>query len=234
MTKRPTQTSLPPNQAPHLTVCPLADPCTIVARLPRAARNWAPFVKPTESNYMAKFTTLDRTEGHDYGNVYFRQPCGDAQRLVIGVSRTNVKMLDALSKQFSTPNYFILYVLLISHAGYKPGRYSSPRITKHEDLQMFIWTFQEFFEGDGRHHIWIGSPDGCDLLVYDQHDVIFAYGNLDAFELVLKDHGFAESEFWFPVPHSHSFDPANAATEDDLMGYFEWTYSELEEQDEWD
>ena len=186
---------------------------------------------------MAKFAALNETGedvGYDYGNVYFRQPSGNSERLVIGPSNSQVKLLDSLAATFPSQRYFILYVLLISHASRQPGRYQSPIIASHEDLQLFIWTFQEFFEGDGRHHIWIGSPDSGDLLIYDQHDVIFGYGNLAAFESVLQSQGFRNEDFWFPSPHSHSFDPANVNSEDQLMKYFEWQYFELKPADKWD
>ncbi len=184
-----------------------------------------------------KFGTLD-SQGeavvHDYGNLYFRQPCGDGERLVIGPKSSQVKLLDELAATFATQRYSILYVLLLAHAGRTPGRYQSPLIGSHEDLQLFIWTFQTFFEGDGRHHLWIASPDSSDLLVYDQHDVIFAYGDLDAFETVLKSHQYQDKEFWFPSPHTHGYDPANAQAEDELLSFFEWQYFDLQPGDEWD
>lgn len=184
----------------------------------------------------AKFQTLDgygNPVGYDYGNYYFRQPCGDGERLVIGPTEKQVRLLDQLAAVFPTQRYYILYILLLSHAGRTPGRYQSQLIDCHEDLQLFIWTFQTFFEGDGRHHIWIASPDSPSLLVYDQHDVIFAYGNLDAFETVLKNREFRKKEFWFPSPHIHGYDPANLNAEDELMSYFEWRYFELQPGDDW-
>ena len=171
---------------------------------------------------------------HDYGNIYFRQPCGDGERLVIGPTDKQVKLLDELAAGFPGQRYYILYILLLSHAGRSPGRYQSPLIESHDDLQLFIWTFQNFFEGDGRHHVWIASPDSPNLLVYDQHDVIFAYGDLDIFESILNNHHFENKEFWFPSPHAHGYDPANVNTENELMSYFEWQYFELQSGDEWD
>jgi hypothetical protein len=185
---------------------------------------------------MAKFSTFDAVGNaieHDYGNIYFRQPCGDSERLVIGPTDSQIKLLDVLSATYPSQRFYVLYVLLLSHAGRSLGRYQSPIIENHEDLQLFIWTFQNFFEGDGRHHLWIGSPDSADLLVYDQHDVIFAYGGLEAFESALTNDGFKQQEFWFPSPHSHSYDPSNVNAEDELMAYFDWTNFELQAGDEW-
>ncbi len=102
-----------------------------------------------------KFGTLDLHGGsvaHDYGNIYFRQPCGDGERLVIGPTNSKVKLLDELAATFSTQRYFVLYILLLSHAGRSIGRYQSPLIDRLKELQSFIWRFREFLEGDGRHH----------------------------------------------------------------------------------
>ena len=93
---------------------------------------------------------------------------------------------------------------------------------------------QEFLEGDGRHHLWISSPHTHDLLIYDQHDVIFAYGSIDRFEKVLDQRDFRREEFWFPSPHTHSFPPSNVNSEDELMQYFDWQFFALQDGDEWD
>ena len=72
------------------------------------------------------------------------------------------------------------------------------------------------------------------MLVYDQHNVIFAYGSLDAFEAELGDRGFEIADFWFPAPHVHAYHPENGRAEDQLMSYFEWAHLELQPGDEWD
>jgi hypothetical protein len=185
---------------------------------------------------MPKFGTFDPHGDpvvHDYGNVFFRQPCGGGERLVIGPTGKQMKLLDELAATFPTQRYYVLYILLLSHAGRSPGRYQSPLINSHEALQLFVSTFQKFFEGDGRHHLWIASPDSSDLLVYDQHDVVFAYGNLNVFESILDKDDYEYKEFWFPSPHAHGYDPANVNAEDDLMSYFDWKYFELQPGDEW-
>lgn len=185
---------------------------------------------------MAKFLSFDAAGNeveHDYGNVFFRQPSGGGERLVIGPSGSQVKLLDELAATFPAERYFILYVLLMSHGSRAPGRYQSPVLHSHEELQLFIWTFQEFFEGDGRHHVWIGDPESNNLLIYDQHNVIFAYGDLDAYQKVLATRGFEHSDFWFPSPHVHQFHPANADAEDELMSYFAWRHFPLQPGDEW-
>lgn len=171
---------------------------------------------------------------HDYGDRYFRQPCGDSQRLVIGPSTDQTDCLAELAAEFECSAYYVLYVLLLSHSNRQPGRYASPPFESIYDLRVFLSKFGDFFETDGRHHVWIAAADSPDLLVYDQHNVIFAYGGIDRFEGILNDRGFVVEEFWFPVPHSHSYPPEHASDEDELMAYCPWQHSPLQPGDEWD
>ncbi|WP_308990288.1 hypothetical protein [Roseibacillus persicicus] len=171
---------------------------------------------------------------HDYGSIYFREPCGSSERLVIGASKKQISLLDKLSRCFPTEETFALYVLRVSRLGHHSGRYQSPLFQTHEDLQIFLYTFQEYFESDGRHHLWIGAPDGSAMLILDQHDVIFAYGDLDAFERILHAEGYMPKDFWFPAPHGHSYNPENDKHEDEIMSHFDWTRTDLQEGDDWD
>ncbi|MGC1274983.1 MAG: hypothetical protein WBC44_14860 [Planctomycetaceae bacterium] len=177
--------------------------------------------------------TLDGAHApHDYRNRFYRQPTSDPDRLVIGASGSNVDLLGTLAARFAEQPYFVLYVLLVSHTEHKLGRYQSPSLS-FEELWAFLDQHREFLEGDGRHHVWVGSP-GADLLVYDQHDLIFAYGSLDAFEDVLLNRGFTEEEFWIPAPHSHSFPPANIPRQEALLDHFPWQHFDLQPGDEWE
>ena len=170
---------------------------------------------------------------HDYGVIYFREPCGDSERLVLGASKKQIALLDKLSASFPSEQTYALYVLLVSHLGHSRGRYQSPLFQTHEDLQVFLYTFQEYFESDGRHHLWIGTPDGSAMLVFDQHDVIFAYGDLNTYEKILIKEGYTPKEFWFPSPHGHSYNPENDKYEDEIIGHFDWVRTDLQGRDEW-
>ena len=188
------------------------------------------------SPFPAKFCHLNSSGdhvSHDYGNTFFVQPCGNYQRLVIGPSSGHLELLSALAAEFGTQQYYVLYVLLHSHSGNLPGRYQSPPIQSLFELQTFLNEFGSFIENDGRHHFWVGSIDGSNMLVYDQHNVIFAYGSIAKYQKILEARGYTKHEFWFPSPHSHSYSPDNADTEDRLLAYFPWQRTELQEGDEW-
>lgn len=186
--------------------------------------------------YTAKFCHLENGEQvpHDYGNVFFEQPCGSSTRLVIGPSSGQIALMTELSAELKGDPWFILYVLLVPRVGNRePGRYQSPGFTTHAELSSFLSAFRGFFEGDGRHHVWVGSASNDGLLVYDQHDVVFAYGPLNQYRSILVSHGFRESSFWFPSPHSHSYSADNDAEEERLMAELEWRHSPLQKGDEW-
>src|SRR5262245_36592712 len=107
-----------------------------------------------------KFARLedDQWVAHDYGNRYFLQPCGQATRLVVGPSSGHVELVLELSRQLAGQPWAVLYVLLVPRTGdRKPGRYQSPPFESHAALTDFLSSFAEFFEGDGRHHVWVGS-----------------------------------------------------------------------------
>ena len=186
---------------------------------------------------MGKLDVLNKSKDwipYEYGNVLFRQPTSSGERLVIGPSGGHGEVMLALANTWGNQQFYVLYVLLISHSGAETGRYQSPLIECFEDLQAFFHTHQRFLESDGRDHIWIGSPSKDGLLVYDQHNVIFAYGDLARYEQILISRGFSRGEFWFPVPHSHSYPTTNIQCEEELLRHFAWQRSPLQEGDEWD
>jgi hypothetical protein len=185
----------------------------------------------------AKFCRPENEEHipHEYGDLYFEQPCGDGSRLVIGPSHGHVNLLAELSGELRGNPWFVLYVLLVPRQGNRePGRYQSEPFESHAALASILQIFRAFFEGDGRHHVWVGSVANDGLLVYDQHDVIFAYGPLDRFRASLRSHGLRESEFWFPSPHVHAYMPENDAEEERLTAEVEWERFPLQPGDEWD
>jgi hypothetical protein len=171
---------------------------------------------------------------HDYGNLYFEQPCGQSTRLVIGPSTNHVKLMTDLATELEGHPWFVLYVLLVPRRGnHEQGRYQSPPIETHSELSAFLSAFHSFFESDGRHHVWVGSAAQDGMLVYDQHNVIFAYGPIERYKSILVSRGFRDSEFWFPYGHSHSYLPENDSEEDRLLAEYRWRRTSLQPGDEW-
>lgn len=94
-------------------------------------------------------------------------------------------------------------------------------------MESFLLEFKDFFESDGRHHVWVMSLPGSSTLVYDHHNVIYAYGPLDEFTEILKSNGFHQNGISFPAPHSHNYNPENDDAEERVVQHWAWIQSPL-------
>lgn len=183
-----------------------------------------------------KFTVLDEhfNERHyDYGNIYQIEETSTGNRLKIGPSNNQIALLLKLADCLDPP-YYILYVLIVTRTGQEYGRYESPEIDTPKELSAFFDEYKDFLETDGRHHIWIGTIDHSGLLVYDQHNVIFAYGDLDKYIRILKDAHFTENDFDFPDNHCHHFHAENDISGEQILKHWHWEIYPLAENDEYD
>ena len=100
-------------------------------------------------------------------------------------------------------------------------------------METFLNLFRDYLESDGRHHIWITSLPTSSTLVYENHNVIYAYGPLEEFEQVLIKRGLTECEVQFPVPHVHNYHSAFDADECEIMTYWKWGYFPLVEHEDY-
>lgn len=77
------------------------------------------------------------------------------------------------------------------------------------------------------------STDSSSILVYDNHNVIYAYGPLDAFERILLAQGLARAEnVAFPVPHMHRYNVEFDEQAKSLLSYWNWIHFPLQESDD--
>jgi hypothetical protein len=126
----------------------------------------------------------------------------------------------------------ILYVLLVSRRNNDLGRYQCPSPCRREEMESFLREFKEYFESDGRHHIWVASIPASATLVYDQHNVIYAYGPLAQFKKILLGEGLTENPISFPAPHAHNYNPQFDGQEQEVLEYCHWRKSPLTPNDE--
>ncbi len=122
--------------------------------------------------------------------------------------------------------------MLLSRCGdHAEGRYQCPEPVDAAELTRFFGRYGPYFEGDGRHHVWILSVPTNGLLVYDHHNVIYAYGPLAQFEAELRRRRFSSRPVRFPVPHTHHYCEEFDDTEQQLMQHWRWKHFPLRDQD---
>ena len=173
---------------------------------------------------------LDSTAEFTFPNVWRREEHPDWSRLVIGAREKEIPLILDLCRGMEGP-FGVLYVLVASRLDHADGRYQSENPVGYDDLALFLYSFQEFLEQDGRHHLWVISLSDEGQFVFDNHNMTFAYGDLDRFETYLESAGFAQGTLSIPVPHTHNYHQEFDAAEDDLMAYWPWLRFPLEPDD---
>ncbi len=165
-----------------------------------------------------------------YQNIWERQVFPSWSRINIGAKERGIPLVLDLCRTMKGP-FSILYVLTVSRLGNETARYQSSETISYDNLELFLYTFQEFFEQDGRHHIWVSSQAGEGQFIIDNHNTIYAYGDLDSFEVSLRSSGFTEGEIELPYPHQHHYHPEFDSSEDDVLNYWAWIKSSLQPED---
>ena len=161
-----------------------------------------------------------------YGTIYEEEE----GRIKISADKDQTDLLLNLTDNLNPP-YFVLYVLVVSRLSNELGRYQSPLFETKAELAKFLNTFRVYFETDARHHIWIGTTDDSGLLVYDQHNVIYAYGNEAEYITLLEKDDYKNQKFSFPAPHIHYYHQENDIFEQKLIDSFDWDIFPLCETD---
>ena len=165
-----------------------------------------------------------------YSNTFQNERTTGPDRLRIGVEDGQLSWLWKLAFPLSGP-FFVLYVLHTTRCGNQLGRYQSPEV-QFDQVNGFMAEFCEFLTNDGRHDLWLLSPGSEATLVWDRHDLIYAYGPLEQFRALLKD-GLQQADVdGPPCPHVHRYHPEYDDSERKILRYFRWSWSPLLDDDE--
>jgi hypothetical protein len=173
----------------------------------------------------------DDERRYEYQDVYAIEKTSRLERLVVAPSANQVSLMLELIRVMPEP-YGILYVLVVSRSEAEAGRYRAADFKPRNETEGFLSRFKDFFENDGRHHIWIASPPSPDTLVYDRHNVIYAYGRLPEFERIVSNRGLSRVEdVKFQSLHTHNYNAAFDTDEQELLQYWPWVRSPLRDND---
>jgi hypothetical protein len=167
---------------------------------------------------------------YEYPDVWAIENTTGPDRLVIATKSHYVRLLLELARFMDAP-YGVLYVLTVPRGGGEAGRYQHPSRLSFDELELFLYTHQELLEQDARNSIWIQSASG--LLVYDLHNVIYAYGPLESFKATLNASSLHEiQDVRFPSPHTHRYHFQHDETQANILREVDWIVSPLRPGDE--
>lgn len=166
-----------------------------------------------------------------YNNTFARESAIDPEHLCIGPRGEHTALMVGLAAVLAEP-YKVLYVLHTPRGGSEPGRYESPALNRGE-VAAFFRRFDSFFAGDGRHDVWLHSGPDNATVIWDRHDLLYAYGPLHRFEAALGDRGIKPGERpTVPVPHTHHYHPEWDGAERVIVEAFDWRLTPLRREDE--
>ena len=125
----------------------------------------------------------DVEQPFDYGNVFTREVVRGVERLRIALDDGHQGFIRTVASRLTGP-FQLLYVLHTSRTDAELGRYESPELNA-EAVHVFLDRFGGFLSEDGRHDLWVRSHGDDATIVWDRHNLIFAYGPLNVFESAL-------------------------------------------------
>lgn len=154
----------------------------------------------------------------------------DRSRIVAGVSDDGVSLISELIDDQCEP-CFLLYVLHTPRGEGKAGRYQSPSLSPNDTLE-FLTKFSDFLSFDSRFDLWIHSQQAQSTIVWDRHNLIYAYGDLGRVEKILAHNGFNAGSPSIAAPHFHHYHAEFDNYAKDILGFYEWSYTPLKPEDE--
>ena len=168
---------------------------------------------------------------HSFAPIFAREPAtGGAERLIVGVPAGDRDVLLKLLECVEEP-LFLLYLLHTPRGEAEPGRYQSPKLTSAE-VRAFLARYSSLLANDARHDFWVRSPASDATVVWDRHNVIYAYGPVECFESSLRALGFDKTIPVVPVPHAHHYREEYDTLASEVFTAFQWRQSPLREGDE--
>ena len=168
---------------------------------------------------------------HSFAPIFVLETTDSStRRLVAGIPGGDPLIFEQLMCALEGP-FALLYVLHTPRGEGKAGRYQSPELSI-EQFRSFIGRFGPYFRSDSRFDLWGRSASDQSTVVWDRHNLLFAYGALDRFASQLLSMGFQPGEARVPSPHQHYYrsdwDKDAAA----VLAEFNWSYSPLRPEDE--
>jgi hypothetical protein len=174
-------------------------------------------------NFTSKLGAWDPNKGWvpvTYSNCYQEQCISGVHRILIATSGSTTQLVVDLLAFFPGP-YRLVYLLVTPPEGFEPMKYEKENLSQR-DLRELLETYKDFLESDARHHLWIHSEGAGGTIICDEHDWVYAYGNIEAVKQYLIENDFADQAPEIPFPHLHNESNSNDPMMQKLLNHFDW------------
>ncbi|HEY2375205.1 MAG TPA: hypothetical protein VGH98_04465 [Gemmatimonadaceae bacterium] len=170
-----------------------------------------------------------KLETFHHANTFAREKTSGPERLRVGPRGGQRYLFEQLAACVGPPHK-LLYVLHTTRTDAELGRYESPWLESGE-LSAFLNRFGDFVSQDSRHDLWVLCDAGGGTIVWDRHDLMYAYGPLERYTMLLESGGFREGWPTIPASHAHLYNAEWDDAERALLAHYEWRRTKLRPDD---
>jgi hypothetical protein len=169
---------------------------------------------------------------HSHPPVYERVDMGGGhgERLHVAVPGGDAEIFRRLLRCLEEP-YLLLYILHTPRGEAEPGRYESPPLDL-EQVEDLLLRFSAYLRSDGRFHLWGHSRASNATVVWDNHNILYAYGPLNDYQRQLNQLGFTMGSAATSEPHTHYYRQECDADAAAFLAAWDWTKKPLQPQDQ--
>ena len=168
---------------------------------------------------------------HSFAPLMRREMTGSGgSRVAAGVPSGEDGVFSKLLLATQAP-YHLLYVLHTPRGEGAAGRYQSPALDAPE-LKHFLLRYRNLLKFDSRFDLWGHSAEDQATVVWDRHNILYAYGPLDLFEAELRSLGYSSGHVHVSFPHEHHYRSELDPLARSLLAHFDWTVSPLKPEDQ--
>jgi hypothetical protein len=187
--------------------------------------------KLSELNDDLECTYENMYKEYTHGNMYEHRVYSDWSTVVVAPNKNQIQFILDIAKEWPGP-FLILYVLIASRCDHEIGRYQLANTVSYKELESFLDNHKEYFEKDGRHHLWVIDITHNNRIIYDNHNIIYIYGD-DKKTIKFCEHkGLKKNEISIHTPHTHNFNEQYDTEENYVFNNYEWIQFPLEEDDD--
>ena len=187
-----------------------------------------------------KMTTLV-AEDLIYEKEYAIKEKVSGRRLIVTPDKGHIKMmLDLLAGENKNHSYSIAYFLLNVSKDVL-GKYQTAKALAWEELENFCEKYSDYLETDARHNFGVRDIETKETVIYDNHNVLYVFGDLGEKIKILENNGYKRVEkIVIPKPHTHFFYNENDDNEIEFLKNNDWIFTPVriqdddDEDDDWD
>ena len=169
---------------------------------------------------LVKFSSGPEGEDpHEWGGVFVRVTMNDGnERLHIGVSAAAGRAHETARRRTRTALHHPLRPHRAEGRRAERGTVRAPVAYRGGGAVCILRPLWSRVRAGWPHAVWVLSPSG--QLVFTPHDIVYAYGPVEAFRAVLLRRDFVEKPVDIPAPHSHYYHKQFDPVVHDLLAHY--------------